>query len=246
MIFFLGIDDTGQPGKSGSGETALSLGLHLQACKLARLVHVSAHALIPPAEIPHSTLNHAYCLTLEGEALQLREIDMESRVYLMRHSAAGANPGFALTPRERVIERIQNWGKACQMFTMERREALDLARSQGITTTGFTGSGSGVIGALAAVGLRASGSDGWIAWLPGLPDLKGVMTFSEILQISTFDYVKSLRGRTPDFRDRIQLGERVMPLLYNDRTLLLLAPAPRSAGWEWTALDVRDKSHIDW
>lgn len=246
MLFFLGIDDTGQPGKSGSSETALALGLHLQARKLARLVHVSAHALIPPAEIPHSSLNHAYCLTLEGEAQQLREIDMESRVYLMRHSATGANPGFALAPRERVIERIQNWGKACQMFTMERREALDLARSLGIMAAGFTGSGSGVIGALAAMGLRASGSDGWIFWLSGLPDLKGVMTFSEILQISTFDYVKSLRGRTPDFRDRIQLGERVLPLLYNDRTLLLLAPAPRSAGWEWTALDVRDISRIDW
>ena len=246
MIFYLGIDDTGQPGKSGTEGTALALGLHLQAQKLARLVHVSAHALIPPPEIPHSSLNQAYCLTLEGEAQQLREIDMESRVYLMRHSAAGANPGFALAPRERVIERIQNWGKACQMFTMERREALDLARGQGITAAGFTGRGIGVIGALAAVGLRASGSDGWVSWLPGLPDLKGVMTFSDILQVSTFDYVKSLHGRTPDFRDRIQLGERVMPLIYNDRTLLLLAPAPRSDGWEWTALNIHDKSRIDW
>lgn len=246
MIFFLGIDDTGPPGKSGSGETALALGLHLQARKLARLVHVSAHALVPAGEIPNGKSTHAYCLTLEGEAQQLREIDMESRVYLMRHSAAGANPGFALAPRERVSDRIQNWGKACQMFTLDRREALDLARNQAIITVGFTGSGIGVIGALAAVGLRSSGSDGWITWLPGLPDLKGVMTFSEILQISTFDYVKSLRGRTPDFRDRIRLGEQVLPLLYNDRTLLLLAPAPRSADWEWTALDVRDKSRIDW
>ncbi len=246
MIFYLGIDDTGPPGKSGSGLTALALGLHLQARKLARLVHVSVHALVPAGEIPHSSLNHAYCLTLEGEAQQLREIDMESRVYLMHNSAAGSNPGFAVAPRERVNERILNWGKACQMMTLDRREALDLARSQGITAAGFTGSGSGVIGALAAVGLRTSGGDGWITWLPGLPDLKGVMTFSEILHISTFDYVKSLHGRTPDFRDRIRLGEQVMPLLYNDRTLLLLAPAPRSADWEWTALELGDKNRIDW
>lgn len=246
MIFYLGIDDTGQPGKSGSGQTALALGLHLQARKLARLVHVSAHALIPAGEVPHSSLNQAYCLTLEGDAPQLREIDMESRVYLMHSSAAGANPGFALTPREKANEHIINWGKASQMMTLDRREALDLARSQGITAAGFTGSGIGVIGALAAVGLRSSGSDGWITWLPGLPDLKGVMTFSEILRISTFDYVKSLQGHTPDFRDRILLGEQVMPLLYNDRSLLLLAPAPRSADWEWTALELRDKNRIDW
>ena len=246
MIFYLGIDDTGPPGKSGTGETALALGLHLQSQKLARLVHVSAHTLLTTTEIPNANPTHAYCLTLEGEAQRLREIDMESRVYLMHHSAAGSNPGFALAARSRVNEHILNWGKACQMMTMERREALDLARSQEFTAAGFNGSGNGVIGALAAVGLRFSGCDGWITWLPGLPDLKGVMTFSEILHISTFDYVKSLRGRTPDFRDRIQLGEHVMPLLYEGRTVLLLAPAPRSADWEWTALDIQDKSRIDW
>jgi hypothetical protein len=246
LIFYLGIDDTGQPGKCGTDATALALGLHLQAQKLARLAHVSAHALVSIGDIPDDNPTHAYCLTLEAEAQRLREIDMESRVYLMRNSAAGANPGFALAVREQVNDRILNWGKACQSLTLERREALDLARSQGITAAGFTGSGSGVIGALAAVGLRSSGSDGWITWLPGLPGLKGVMTFSEILHISTFDYVKSLHGRTPDFRDRIQLGGQVMPLLYNDRTLLLLAPAPRSTDWEWTALEFRDKSRIDW
>ena len=246
MIFYLGIDDTGPPGKNGTKATALALGLHLQARKFVRLLHVSAHALVTAGEIPNANHTHAYCLTLEGEAQRLREIDMESRVYLMHNSAAGANPGFALAPRDRVNERILNWGKACQMMTLERREALALARSQGFTAAGFTGSGIGVIGALAAVGLRASVTDGWVTWLPGLPDLKGVMTFSEILHISTFDYVKSLRGKTPEFSDRIQLGDQVMPLLYNDRTLLLLAPAPRSADWEWAALEFQDKSRIDW
>lgn len=246
MIFYLGIDDTGQPGKAGTKATALALGLHLQTRKLVRLLHVSAHTLLTVGEISNNRPTHAYCLTLEGEVQRLREIDMESRVYLMHNSAVGANPGFALASREQVNERIINWGKASQSLSLERREALDLARSQGITAAGFNGSGIGVIGALAAVGLRSSGSDGWITWLPGLPDLKGVMTFSEILHISTFDYVKSLRGRIPDFRDRIHLGEQVMPLLYNDHTLLLLAPAPRSADWEWSALEFRDKSRIDW
>jgi hypothetical protein len=207
---------------------------------------VSTHPLIPAIEIPGSSLNQAYCLTLEGEPQSLREIDMESRVYLMRHSAAGSNPGFALAARSQVNERILNWGKACQSLTLERREALDLSRSQGITAAGFNGSGAGVIGALAAVGLRFSGFDGWVTWLPGLPELKGVMTFSDVLLVSTFDYVKSLRGKTPDFRDRIHLGDHVVPILYEGRTVLLLAPAPRSADWEWTALDIRDKSRIDW
>ena len=54
-----------------------------------------------------------------------------------------------------------------------------------------------------------------------------MMTLSEILQLCMFDYVKSIRGKTPFFEDRIQLGDKVTPLLKEDRTLLLLETAPR-------------------
>lgn len=246
MIYYLGIDDTGQAGKAGTDLVAQELGLHLQALNLVRLAHISAHTLLPAEGFAASSLNQAYCLTLEGEVLGRREIEMEGRVFLMHHSAAGANAGFALAPRERVNEHLLSWGKACRMMVMERREALELARSSGISAAGFTGNGNGVIGALAAIALRFSGCDGWLTWLPGLSDLKGVMTFGEILNHSTFDYVKSLRGKTPQFRDRIQLGEHLTPLLYEGRTVLLLEPAPLSASWDWTALGNSEKSRIEW
>jgi hypothetical protein len=246
LIFYVGIDDTGQPGNGGTDQSALELGLHLQALNLAHLVHVSTHALIPADAIPGSFDNHASCLTLESEVQRQREIDMESRVFLIHHSAAGANAGFALASRDKVNERLLSWAKACRMFVMERQEALELARASGIVAAGFTGNGSGIIGAIAAIGLRFSGCDGWITWQPGLPDLKGIMTFGEILQHSTFDYVKSLRGKTPQFRDHIQLGERVTPLLHEGHSVLLLESAPRSATWDWTAMDIKAKNRIEW
>ena len=246
MIFYLGLDDTGQLGKNGTGALALELGQYLQGRGLARLVHVSVHQLLPPAELPGSSLNQAYCLTLEAEKLRQREIDMESRVYIMRNASACANAGFALARADKVTGRILSYAKACRSLLMSRRDAIELARECGIITAGFTGSGNGVIGALAAIGWRWQGDDGVITWLPGLADLKGVMTLSEILHHCTLDYIKSVRGKTPLFEDLIQLGDGATALLKSDHTLLLLEAAPRGAAWQWTALGSEAISRITW
>ena len=132
----------------------------MQARGLARLAYVTAHQLLPPGDqLPGSTLNQAYCLTLEGDALRKRDIDMESRVYINRHFSAGSNPGFALAQRDQVNQRILfSFAKACRMLVMERSDATDLSRENGIPTTAFAGNGNGVIGALAAIGWRWQGS----------------------------------------------------------------------------------------
>ena len=131
------------------------------------------------------------------------------------------------------------------MLVMERSDATDLSRENGITTTAFAGNGNGVIGA--GWQLVGAGKAAMVCHLDArLTDLKGVMTLSEILQLCMFDYVKSIRGKTPFFEDRIQLGDKVTPLLKQDRTLLLLETAPRKADWEWTALGVNDINRINW
>jgi hypothetical protein len=246
LIFLLGIDDTGSPGQAGTDATALALGLHLQAQGVARLTNISSHQLIPAEAIPGSSQNFASCLRLEGEGSVLREIDLAAREYLRHHSAAGSNPGFALAPWERLDQKITAWGKSCQSMEMDRQEAMTLARSNDIAIAGFTGSGSGVIGALAAIGLRYFGNDGWITWMPGLPTLHGEMTFSQVLQTATFDIIRSIHGRTPAFTDRIRLGEKVYPLLVEGKTVLLLEGTGRSNTREWDALGIKARSRINW
>jgi len=246
LIFYLGVDDTGQPGKAGTGELALQLGLHLQSQGLARLVHITEHSLLPAAEIPGASVNLAYCLTLEAEKLRLRDLDMESRVFIMRHASAGANAGFALARADEVTGRILSFGKACRSLVMERSDARELSRECGIITAGFTGSGNGIIGALAAIGWRWHGSDAVITWMPGLASLHGIQTVTEILRLCTFDYIRTVRGKTPAFEDRINLGDHPTALLKSDHSLLLLEAAPRSADWQWTALGSEAINRITW
>ena len=247
MIFYIGLDDTGKPGQTGTGELALALGLRVLSLSLARLLHISMHPLLSPCEdLPGCSLNQAFCLTFDGDAIRFRELELESRVFVNRNFQAGSRPGLALARQDQVSERILNYAKACRMMPMLRSDAQQLARENGITLTAFSGDGRGTIGALAAIGWRRQGNDGAITWMPGLAKLKGVMTLTGILQDCTFDLVRTVRGKTPFFEDRIQLGEGVTPLLKNDRTLLLLEAAPRNADWEWTAIGPEHASRINW
>lgn len=246
MIYYLGVDDTGQPGKAGTRELSLELGLHLQSLGLARLVHVSEHALLPSPEIANASVNLAYCLTFEADKLRQRELDMESRVYILRNASAGSNAGFALARADAVTGHILSFAQACRSLVMERRDAVDLARKSGVNTAGLIGTGAGIIGALAAVGWRWQGSDGKITWMPGLAELNGILTVSEILHICSFDYIRSVRGKTPLFEDRVNLGDHPSALLKSDRSLLLLEASPRGADWEWNALGLESASRITW
>ena len=246
MIFYLGVDDTGQPEKQGTSDLALELGLHLQAMNLARLVHVSEHALLPASEIPGASVNLAYCLTLDAEKQRQRELEMESRVYILRNASAGSNAGFALARADAVNGHILSFAQACRSLVMERRDAVDLARKSSINSAALLGTGAGIIGALAAVGWRWQGSDGVITWMPGLNQLRGVLTVSEILQLCTFDHIRSVRGKTPLFEERIQLGDHPTALLKSDRSLLLLEPAPRNADWQWNAIGSAARQRITW
>jgi hypothetical protein len=239
VIFLIGIDDSGQPGKAGTDSLALGLGLHLQARGFATLMHISRHQLLPTDEFPGASVNQAYCLALSGDPNAQREIDMESRVYIMRNASAGSNAGLTLARSDRVNQRILSFAQACRSLVLQRQDALDLARASGLTTVGFTGSGSGVIGSLAAVGWRWQGSDGTITWMPGLDKLKGAMPFHQVLHHCSFDYVQSTRGHTPLFDEIIQLGAGPTPLLKENRTLLLLEAAPRGAEWHWVAAKSR-------
>ena len=55
---------------------------------------------------------------------------------------------------------IVEWGRRAKVEVLSMDEAYEIAAGAGIHLEGLTGEKTGVIGALAAVGLRRSGQDG--------------------------------------------------------------------------------------
>src|SRR6185503_7864697 len=66
-----------------------------------------------------------------------------------------------------VQPAVIEFGRRCQRELVTQAEARDLAERSGIRLEGLGGTEDGVIGALAAVGLLASGNDGRVVHRPG-------------------------------------------------------------------------------
>ncbi|MBA4385752.1 MAG: hypothetical protein C0410_13525 [Anaerolinea sp.] len=237
MYYLLGIDDTDSPNPGDTAQNtaklALTLGQKLESSALAKLLNISCHQLFPHPSILHTNSNAACCLLLDSDSQRLREIDLTTRLTLRSESAANANPGYALAAWNQFDPEVVAWGKTAQTAMLQRMDTITLARRSGIAIAGINGSGAGVIGALAAVGLRYDGNDGYIYWMPGLDKLTGIHTQIEINQYIHIESIESEHHKRPALDDRIHFLDNIRPVLKNGRIVLFVTPAKRGAEFEW-------------
>ena len=242
MRFLISIDDTDRVNSGGTGRLAYELGRTLEEHTGAKLLEVTRHQLFRSPLIACTTRNSAACLVMDGEKDLLRSFELECRSFLLHNSEAGADAGMALTELAIVSGEVVAWGRIAKTQVLSRNEAREVARKNGILVSALSGDGNGLIGALAAVGLRAGGEDGRYLWLPGLCELKGIYTLTELLSQCSFGRVETLRGRTPHFDDRIDVGRRAYPIVRGDRSVLLVERSQDPQRCEWQVLD---RAHIE-
>ena len=238
MYYLLGIDDTDTEKMEGSdpGGTpalALDLGRYIESLFLAKLINISCHQLLQHPSIPHTNQNITCCVLLDVEAKNAREIDLICREKLLHESAPNANAGYALASWNQFDPEIVVWGKSAKLNPLNRSDALVLARRCNILMAGILGNGNGVIGALAAIGLRYEGNDGWIEWMPGLDGLKGIYTPVKLAQSIYYDSIETDQHKHPAMDDRIQVIPPLKPLILDGRIILKIKSSPRGSSFNW-------------
>ena len=170
--FLLGIDDTDQLGhKPGTGRLARELGAHLERTALARMAGVVRHQLLVDPRIPYTSHNSPACLILNagGDDDQLaRRLYREAARYVVERCAPGSDPGAlpgapgsGATGGRRALPAAPaaRWSPSPRPSTSPRAAGLLLEE--------LGGTGDGVIGALAAVGLTVEGNGGRFLELAG-------------------------------------------------------------------------------
>lgn len=237
MLFIVGIDDTDNAGSINTAALAERMGLKLEARGRARLVSVTTHQLFIHPGIPQTTDNCCSCVMVDADPEKRRDVELNCREFILAESAAGSDPGFALAAWNNVSPEIITWGHLAKKEMLTRQDAIHLARENGISIAGFTGTGIGVIGALAAVGLFFSGNDGRFQWLPGLPKLKGILKLGELSHLCNLNHVENLHGRPPLVNDRINISDQARPILRDSQSLLLVQSAKKGEPYEWVTLN---------
>ncbi|ACJ31582.1 Conserved hypothetical protein [Shewanella piezotolerans WP3] len=160
------IDDTDDIGTKGTGEIAEEIASLLQQEPLKMAEHkghcmVTRHQLYVHPDIPYTSHNSAMCFQLESH-LDFADIKQICVAHLMQESAAASDPGLAILDMSSSydINALIAFGQSTKETVKTKVQAYELATELGIDLTEHGGTGQGVIGALAGLGLRLSGQDG--------------------------------------------------------------------------------------
>jgi hypothetical protein len=235
----IGIDDTDNLETHGTGHRARQLGEMLAADELAEIDGITRHQLLIDPRIPYTSHNSSACLYARTASDRLPDLIAAARSFLLRESAPGSDAGLCVADRTQVTAAHQEFGQRAKREVLTIDQARDLAHRAGLTLEELTGTGSGVIGALAAVGLRASGDDGRFLWLKGIREISGVYTVDQLRRAIPIDAVQTIEGVEIPPTDRVELGPWIRPLLKAGRAVLLVEQESETHLWR-----VVDKERI--
>ncbi len=211
MNLLIGIDDTDNLESRGTGFCVRQLANWLAETKLAAPKGITRHQLLVDPRIPFTSHNSSACLFVDAASV--------SRVwdacceYLLRASATGSDVGLCISESGLIEEKIIDFGRRAKIEVLTMDEAQQIAAESRVQLIGLTGTGGGMIGALAGVGLRHGGEDGRFLWLPGLRELSGTYQVSRICSDGHIDRVCTLDGRELAPETSVDLGDWVRPVL---------------------------------
>lgn len=225
MSIIIGIDDTDNLESRGTGFIARQLAVFLNNKGLLQPVTVVRHQLFVSPEIPFTSHNSS--ASIEGELTgEWAELQQHLETFVYQHSASGSDAGICLLPvcEDNDYAEIIQWGWDAKCRVLTKSDAHILAEKTGVFLKGLTGEKIGVIGSLAAVGLRLSGNDGRLLWMKNLRETTGIFEAGDFMSLTGIDCIKTTDGVFVDKRKRISIGNWTRPVLQEKLITLYVEP----------------------
>jgi hypothetical protein len=223
MKYYIGFDDTDtQNTPYGTGKVARWFESELPPS--CRLWGVIRQQLLVHEKVPYTSHNSAACLVIEAEKDCSRTLLLESAVeHLKRHSVEGSDPGLCLAAEsDEGLGLLTEFGQRCTQYVIEQEEAYDLAERAGIHLSAHGGTGQGVIGAMASVGLTVWGWAGRCIEFAGLRSLPQKITVSALRDHGVLVVSVDRDALTPCDGDKVDTHGWCRPRLMGGKPVLLL------------------------
>ncbi|NQT76680.1 MAG: hypothetical protein HQ565_03125 [Bacteroidetes bacterium] len=232
---FIGIDDTDNEESRGTGFHSRELAHLLENSGHAIVDGITRHQLFVHSLIRYTSQNSSACIGLLTDDIPL--ITEICEQYLMKNSAPGSDAGLCISTVTKVTEPIIIWGHSAKDTILDMKGAIRMAKDKDIYLRGFTGNHEGIIGALAAVGLRADGNDGRFIWRKGRKELRelspGIISAEKLIEELELEAIASRNGQQPEPSDRIYINEWVRPILKNHKAVLIADKTNNTHEYEW-------------
>jgi hypothetical protein len=220
-ILLIGLDDTDNADSRGTGHLARQLAAE-GARRGLRPLGVTRHQFLVDPRIAYTSHNSGACAAFEADGSAGAAAFAFD--FVAARAAPGSDPGVCVADASGVSAEVTAFGRAAAGQVLDMAAALELAGRAGLDLRPLGGTGLGVIGALASVGLRAAGSDGRFIDLPGLRGLAERISIRQVAglgiriehrgerQVAAADDLETLGWVRP----RLRAGRPVLPVEWSD------------------------------
>lgn len=228
-MIYLGIDDTDVAGSPGTNQLARAIVKRLGPAAEGAII--CRHQLLFDPRVPYTSKNGSASIVLPRaaaapEATLIAPIHEEMRSWFIE----GSDPGLCVTSR--VPGAVRSFGQRCQHEVVDQGAARELAAREGLFLEGLGGTEDGVIGALAAVGLAATGEDGRVVQRDGWPwpdEFSGPRDVAAI-RARGIDEIRALDSAALVTTGVVDVGKHLRPNVRRRRIVLFVEPAVAADG----------------
>ncbi|MBN2159438.1 MAG: ABC transporter substrate-binding protein [Spirochaetes bacterium] len=177
-MIFIGIDDTDTLQSRGTGRLAREIAAALSSD--FTVGGVVRHQLLQDPRVPFTSHNSSATIILrERGEVDIPQLFARVKDMMLSDFQPGSDPGLCVTGD--IPGPVIEHGLRAQRTIVTQDDALGLARAHGIALEGLGGTRDGIIGALASVGLTATGDDGRYLLVGGVRDLQGLHPVEDLL-----------------------------------------------------------------
>ena len=177
-MLFIGLDDTDNLESRGTGHLARQIAAALAVDHT--LLGVTRHQLLVDPRVPCTKNNSCAAIALDTNGdLEPKSVLEQVKRLVLDDFQPGCDPGLCVA--HRVPAPITEFGRRVQQQLVTQDEARALAAAHDIALVGLGGDEDGVIGALAAVGLAATGEDGRYVLAGRSREMTGLQPVSALL-----------------------------------------------------------------
>lgn len=218
-MIYIGLDDTDNKTSRGTGRLARAIAATLP--ERFKVRGITRHQLLVDPRVPYTSHNSSAALHLmEDGDVDLSALADQVQALMLADFQAGSDPGLCVA--RTVAPEMAEFGRRAKTEVVHQSEARELANHCNCILRGLGGTQDGVIGALAGVGLAATGEDGRFILVGTMRELDGVQTVRAILD-SGIAEVRSMDGQM--LKDGlIDTDGRLRPAFREGRPILFVTP----------------------
>lgn len=236
MRLLICIDDTdSKTSEKGTGAIADDIRNMISTFFEVPCSFVSRHQLLIHPDVPYTSHNSSMCFATEVPDERVDELKRRVQVILLEESDLESDPGLAIADIDAVDkEPLIRYAKECKRRLMTKEDAYAIAEEAGFFLKELGGTGDGIIGAAAGVGLRLWGYDGTMKGRPKDLEAEKVYKLSELTKSKYIDKVLDTNGEPVSEDGTLKLPKKTKVAVYDGELVLMVEPVEGKEGWYQT------------